>query len=731
MRHGTLRRLARSVENDLLATVLLATAVAFALLLVSLDAAKGAPPEARPIDQVEADRGGLYAPDGDGRFRPLPLLATEIRASISGLVARTTVRHRFRNTDSGWVEAIYVFPLPDGSAVDQMRMVIGERVVEGRIAEREQAKRTFAKAKREGRRAGLVEQERPNMFTSSIANIGPGEDILIEIGFQETLDYDAGGFQWRIPLVVGPRYIPGSQTVAGFGGAGWGINTDAVPDAERVTPAVRTGQDGPGNPVALAVELDAGVPLASVTSASHAVTVTETGETSRIVTLTNPDVPADRDFVLEWRPSADAAPTAGLFRETVNGEDHLLLMLMPPAPDAAGPAAPPRDVIFVIDTSGSMHGASLDQAKKALHLALDRLRPIDRFNIVSFANVTNSLFYSAKPALPEAVTHAHRAVDRMAAEGGTEMLPALRLALLDDRADAAGVRQVVLITDGAIGNEAQVFGLIATTLGRSRLFTVGIGSAPNSHFMAGAARKGRGEAVFISDRDTVGERMAALFAKLEQPALTDLRVIWPDGTAAETWPNPIPDLYAGEPLLIAAKLPDGLPTGGNATVIGDRADGTWRSVVPLNGGRQHAGIGRLWARMKITGLTDSVADGADRAEVRTAVIDTALAHGLISRFTSLVAADTTPARPVDAPLTTGPVPTNMPDGWSREKVLGPTGAVPVRAVPVRLGPDLRHVNARLPQTATPALLHLLTGLVALLLAGSVAVTVIRPRRIES
>ena len=497
------------------------------------------------------------------------------------------------------------------------------------------------------------------------------------------------------------------------------MNTDQVPDAERITPPVRGPLEEPGNPVGLTVDLDAGFPLAEVTSPDHALAVANAGIGRRTITLAAGPVPAERDLTLEWRPRAGSEPTAGLFEETADGARYLLLMLMPPT--AGDPdQVTAREVVFVIDTSGSMHGPSIEQAKSALHMALDRLRPTDTFNIIQFNNSAGALFATAQPAMPDAVALAHRHIDALTAEGGTEMMAGLRLAL--DGHDGEGrVRQVVLMTDGAVGNESALFAHIAAELGDSRLFTVGIGSAPNSHFMAGAARMGGGSHLFIGDLSRVEEQMNALFRKLENPAMTGIQLAWPAAHATESFPLPVPDLYAGEPLMVVARMPDDVD-GEAVDVSGHMGSKGWRTAVTLEGGRQRPGISRLWAREKIRALEDSVFLGADPSDVREAIIRTALVHHLVSRHTGLVAVDATPARPQDSPLETRPVPTNLPAGWSHEHVFGQPelrkAAAPAQHPTVRLAADTHTRSlAGLPQTATPETLYAVVGLVAMLLAA--------------
>jgi Ca-activated chloride channel family protein len=625
----------------------------------------------------------------DGREAPAaPLLSTDVTFRVSGMVARARVVQAFRNASENWVEGVYVFPLPENAAVDRLQLRVGERLVEGEIREREAAKRDYEHARAAGRRTALMDQERPNLFTTRVANIGPQEMIAVEFEYQQTLRYDRGRYSMRFPMVVGPRYIPGTLKVSAPGDPGWSPNTDQVPDAARITPPVLRPEAGPVNPVRIHVDLDAGVPLAELSSPYHRVAVHAVSATRSRIELADGPVPANRDFELAWALQARQAPQIAWFTEYKDGRHYGLLMVMPPA--AAPGTRLAREVVFVLDTSGSMGGASIRQAKEALELALARLAPGDRFNVVEFNSSAQRLFAVAQPVGPRSVRHAIDWVRSLQARGGTEMAAALRLAL--DGSDAgARVRQVVFLTDGAVGNEDALFRLIRERLGDTRLFTVGIGSAPNSHFMTKAAELGRGTFTYIGRIEDVQEKMSALFAKIESPVLKGLDVRWPAGAQVESWPRRIPDLYAGEPVVVAAAL-DRLE--GEVRVSGTREDRVWEARVPLGlNGSGGAGMGSLWARGKVEALMDSIREGAAEEQVRVQVIDLASAHRLVTKYTSFVAVDKTPVRPSDAQLKLAALPTNLPDGWQYDKVFG-----------------------ELPQGATDSRFALLTGAALMLLS---------------
>ena len=665
------------------------------------------------IKPGEMRRGGLlFRTDKPGAFVPAPGLATEAHMWINGMVARVQVVQHFLNPHDEWQEGVYVFPLPDNAAVDHVRLLVGGRVIVGEIRERQEAKRTYEKARKAGQRAALVEQERPNMFTASVANIGPGERITVEIRYHQTLRYDDGAFRLRFPLVVGPRYIPGTEPEIGLVNAVIITKPPQVPDADRITPPIRHPSRGMGNPVQMRIELNPGFEVAEITSPTHAIKTTGSAEEGFTITLDGDAVPADRDFELVWKPRPGETPVAAVFTEAEGDGTYLLMMVTPPETEGAPKdQGLPREVIFVIDTSGSMAGTSMKQAKLALGMAIKRLHPRDRFNIIQFNSVTSSLFTAPKAADPSTVRRALAYTASLKAEGGTEMLPALRKAL-DGEKDAGRIRQVVFITDGNVGNESALFQEVTGRLGDSRLFTIGIGSAPNGYFMREAATLGRGTFTYIGSVDEVREKMETLFAKLERPALTDLRLTFTDGMTAEVFPQPLPDLYYGEPLVIAALVDR---PGGEVVIEGRMGRKPWRTAVPLTSPRPAPGIAKVWARRKIQALSDAVHYGADREAVREAVTRVALTHHLISRYTSLVAIDVTPVRPENVPVAKRDVPINLPYGWDYEKV---TGEKATRAPqPARFRAGLTDAVFSLPQTATPAQLKMLLGALALVLSG--------------
>ncbi len=622
------------------------------------------------IDDVR--QGELLVPaQKEGEFTAMPFLSQDVKISVSGIVARAVVRQQFVNNSDKWVEAAYVFPLPDESAVDHLKMQIGERVIVGKIQEKQEALAIYEKAKSEGKKTSLLSQQRPNIFTTSVANIAPGEHVVIEIEYQQGVRFSDHIFSIRFPMVVGPRYIPGNPLdgksgMVSFDGGGWSVNTDRVPDASKITPPVVAPGEPAVNPIKLTVDLAAGFPVAKIDSLYHGVDIKKEGEGHYSVGL-NGQVMADRDFVLEWEAKNEDEVNAALFSEDKRGERYMLLMLMPPA-ESEQIEAVPREMIFVLDTSGSMGGSSIRQAKKALEMAISHLHSNDRFNVIEFNSRARSLFESPHPADAENVNLALEFVNGLVAQGGTEIAPALNLAL-DGRSDHDRIRQVVFLTDGCVGNEGELFTLIKKRLGDSRLFTVGIGSAPNSYFMTRTASMGRGTFTYIGKVEEVKEKMTNLFAKLEHPVISNLILTSDSGDTPkmEIYPNPLPDLYDRQPMVAVIKVDREIS---GLYLSGIKAGKAWRVAVDTTHFADRPGVATLWARKKIRNEMESLHLGEDKEQVRKTILATALAHHLVSQYTSLVAVEEKVSRPVDKDLAESHLKTNLPKGWQYGKVFG-------------------------------------------------------------
>ncbi|MEO1596249.1 MAG: marine proteobacterial sortase target protein [Pseudomonadota bacterium] len=625
--------------------------------------------------------------------QPLPHLDATFDITVSGPIARTTLKQRFQNTSADFIEAVYRFPLPDDAAVDHLTVEAGGQRIVGEIREREKARKAYRKARAAGQRAALVSTERANLFTTALANIGPGEVVTVEIEYQQRVTREGERYRLRVPTAVTPRYEPAPRK-----------GEFKVHKVASATTSVAPAADlAPGSHALFVnVDLDVGLPLADIVSRHHRIDVTRGAGTGQQVTVTG-QARLDADFILEWQPRGSADPQVAAFGHRAGEAGYALVQLVPPLTMDAN-LAPPRELILVLDTSGSMQGASIIEAVAAVTHAIEALRPVDRFNLIAFDNYTQQLFKAPRMATPENRTEALDWLRQQRADGGTEMRPALMAALRGAASDGY-LRQVIFVTDGAVGNEAALFEDINSWIGASRLFTVGIGAAPNGWFMRKAAECGRGSFVLIGNAGGVTEGMGALFARMAQPVLTDVSFDWGDASV-EAYPAHIADLYAGEPIEVSARF-DGVPPA-RFSVSGTQWVGgvgmPWEHEVTLAGARDHSrhGVAVTWARDKLEALDDARRAGLPDELARAAMLEVALAHHMVSEVTSLVAVEATPVR------TAGPVRSSNVPG------LAPRGSTPL---------------GQLTATGTRAPLQRLIGGLALALALWLAVLrrVFRPQ----
>ncbi|OZG72844.1 marine proteobacterial sortase target protein [Hahella sp. CCB-MM4] len=666
--------------------------------------------------QIDYDRvksGELYFLDQENRsFTPSVAMYSDYDTEVTGLISQTRLEQQFHNSSTEWREAVYVFPLPDDAAVYRMEMLIGDRVIVAEIKEKEEAEKTYQQAKQAGQKAAVVHQQRPNMFTHKIANIAPNETITIRLYYQHNIRYHAGQFSLSLPLTITPRYMPGSLQLSDdgmeslrsrMGGGlnptttGWATPTDEVPDADKISPLTvpEASLTSPSHKAAIHISINAGLVLNQIESISHDVDWRLDG-THYQVDLKQTEVPADRDFVLTWQTEDAQRPQAAVFKETSDQATYAQIMLVPPLQEDEALTLP-REMIWVIDTSGSMEGVSIEQARQALSQALGTLTPKDRFNVIEFNSDAHALFPQAVPAQQAALRQARSYVSSLRADGGTEISRALQLAL-QGSAPAGYVRQVIFLTDGSVGNETALFQQINQDIGDSRLFTVGIGSAPNRFFMRKAAQFGRGSYSHINDLNEVQQKITDLMQDLRYPNLRDIQLKDQESKSlsAEMYPEKIPDLYHGDPIMVLVKLePEQaeLPLKLQGYSMGFVTDqqALWTRGIDLAGAAGGKGIGRAWAREKIAYWMDQKTLGTPQEEVKKQVLPLALEFQLMSAYTSFVAVDKTPVRP------------NLED-------------LKTTAVPNLLAKGMSNNMARFPKTATPSLLHLQLG-AALLVVG--------------
>lgn len=672
-------------------------------------------PISRTANSQEAGIGMLYVKNSPDSHS-LPLLQTVATMHIAGIVNRVTFQQTFSNTDTQTIEGLYVFPLPEEAAIRKLQIRVGERVIKGMIRERSSAEKLYEAARENGRVVGLVKQQRPNLFSLGIANIAPGEQVSIELDYIQSVKVTDNLFSIRLPLTLTPRY-----------------SNALVTDQVAISPPMTTSAKEHSHTFRLTAFIEAEDELTVVGSTSHALRYSRHND-GYLVNLAEQSL-LDRDVELHWKsPDADA-PLTSTYIESVDGDDYLLGLITPPQVeqienielvDPESTALLQRELIMIIDTSGSMAGEPIETAITALLNALHGLNESDYFNIIEFDDRTKKLFRQSRPASHENISNAMGFIQRLYADGGTEMMPALRTALRgSSKLTREGVKQVVFITDGAVGYEKSVFKEISRMIGQSRLFTVGIGQAPNSYFMKQAAASGRGTFTYIPDSAHVSEAMGELFRKLEHPVMKDISIEW-IGEEAELSTSKVRDLHAGEPLIFSARLAQGT-TG--FVVSGFHEGKQWQQSVSIaNPAREAAaakatnsatGVSTIWARKKIETLLDEmmhirmkepglnlVSTGratptaqysessltsvpepgsanetiSPAQQLRGEIIEIALAHQLVTPFTSLIAIDEIASRRPDDGLAQKDIPNLLPAGTGMTQITLPQGALGVDAL---------------------------------------------------
>ncbi len=639
-------------------------------------------------------------------YEVLPELKTNVSISVDGMVSTTIVDQVFTNPSTVPLEAIYVFPLPIGGAVNDMKMIVNDRFIQGIIKEKVEAKEIYEKAKKEGKRASLTEQSRPNIFTNSVANIMPGDTIIVRLSYVETLHYEDGKFSLRFPMVVGPRYIPGNKVI-GYSGNGWALDTDIVPDASQITPPVIPPGMRSGNVISLSVNLNAGLPIENINCVSHKISKNKLNTGKYKITLSEDSVIPNKDFVLDYTIKSGDHPQAALFTSTKDGDDYFMLMTIPPV-EVNKTKPIPKEIIFVVDVSGSMSGISIEQTRNSLELALTKLNPEDYFNIIAFQTNFSLFSSSSIPANDKNILQGTKFIRGLKAGGGTEAYPALTEAMRMKK-QSETLKMIIFLTDGCLGNETEVFNAIDRHLGNSRIFSIGIGSAPNSYLLEKASKLGRGRFTYISSVSEVEKKMNNLFMKLEYPVLTDLDLYLDH--PAELHPKPIPDLYIGEPFIVFGKT--NKHTLKDATLIGKTSDGYFKTKlsVDLSQAQHNPAIPTLWARQKINGLMGDLRLGASDSKQK--IIDLAIEHKIMSKFTSFVAVEHKMVNPDESPLKVA-IPTNLPEGWDFEKVFSKT-TQSMKAIPM-------------PKTATNEPLWFLIGTLLLLISAVTKLSLVRLRK---
>lgn len=620
-------------------------------------------PLSSSADELAAsDRPGspyFFVASDDPTTDRLPLKSTRVDVRIAGVIADVTVTQRYRNDGKRPIEARYVFPGGTRSAVYAMNVRIGDRLLTADIREKQQARVEYEAAKSEGRTAALLEQHRPNVFQMNVANILPNDDVAVELHYTELIVPEDGKYRFVFPTVVGPRYRGAPATAAAASGSKW----TSMPFLPQGTPTPAAFD--------LHVILASPIGIKEVASTSHVVEVRrsarrESGTSDRVdIALAKGDVANDRDFLLDYRLAGDTIDSGVLLHQGPD-ENFFLAMIEPPK-NVVATAIVPREYVFVIDISGSMHGYPLDTAKALLTKLIGNLRPSDTFNVLLFSGDNSMLAPQSLPATQANIALAIRTIDRQSGGGSTELLPALRRAMALPK-DSDRSRTMIVVTDGYVTVEREAFDLVSRNLGRANLFAFGIGTSVNRALIEGLARAGQGEPFVVTQSGEAAVQAERFRKMIDAPVLTQVKVRFEGADSFAPYdmePVAIGDLFASRPVVVFGKW-KGVPAG-KLIVEGLTATGNFRSTVDLaqeakNGTSQPA-LRYLWARHRIASLSDQEALEGGGVQAK-AITDLGLRYSLLTAYTSFIAVDRVvraapgQAVPVDQP---SPMPRGLSD----------------------------------------------------------------------
>ncbi|MCU1288665.1 MAG: uncharacterized protein JWN60_894, partial [Acidobacteria bacterium] len=601
------------------------------------------------------NQGSLYAVNKKGvELGACPLKNTKVAADVSGFLTRVKVTQEFENNFTEPIEAVYTFPLSNNSAVDEMTMRIGERTIRGKILKREEAREVYEAARAQGKIAGLLDQERTNIFTQAVANIMPNEKIIIEISYVETLKYEDGVYEFVFPMVVGPRYVPASINKA---------------DARKISPPV--AKNRAGHDISIEINLDAGVPVESIRSNSHEITTINTSSNAAKITLKNEKTIPNKDFVLRYDVTGKRIEDALLTHRSERG-GFFSLILSPPENFSVKDVAP-KEIVFVLDTSGSMSGFPIEKAKEAMKLSLDGLNPQDTFNLITFSGETAVLFDKPVPANPANLYQAREFLASRRGAGGTEMMNAIKTALEPSKSQTH-VRIVCFMTDGYVGNDAEIIAEIQK-YENARIFSFGIGNSVNRQLLDKMAEEGRGEVEYVSLQDDGSAAAKRFHERIRSPLLTDISVEWNGLPVSDVYPKRSADLFSAKPLVIHGRY--GKAASGKIRLQGKAGGQAFEREIPVSfpeAENRNDVLTALWARTRIDDLTKQDYRN-QKPEIREQITQLALEFRLMSQFTSFVAVEETIVNQNGVP-TRVEVPVELPEGVNRATTLGDTSGNP-------------------------------------------------------
>lgn len=606
---------------------------------------------------------------------PMPLQHTEVNASIASTIASVQVTQQYHNPYNGKIEAVYVFPLPDDAAVYDFLMTIGDRTIRGIIREREEAERIYEEARAQGYRASLLTQERPNIFTQKVANLEPGASIDIDIKYFHTIAQVDGWYEFVFPMVVGPRFNPPGSTdpITATARTAPPSTNQSGTDVRYLAPNERSGHD-----IMVNVAIEAGMAIEALASPTHKIRSAWDGSDRVDVVLATSDTIPNKDFVLRYR-LAGAESKAGLIVHRAGDQGYFNLTLMPPAALESIPRRP-IEMVFVLDTSGSMSGVPIKQAKDAAEFALQQLRPEDSFQIIRFSDRASALGTQPLAATRQNIQRGVSHLRGLESGGGTMMIEGIKAAL-DFPMDENRQRYVVFLTDGYIGNETEILSAMQQRLNGARIFSFGVGSSVNRFLMERMAALGDGAVAYIGAHDDPVPVMQAFINRAAHPAMEHLKIDWGGLAVSDVFPRDLPDLFVGRPITITGRFdPKSLERASRATIRIDGFAGEHEMTIPVEvrtemiAANEHPALEKVWARRWLMELMNrATTDAALARELPDRVKSVALAHGLMSAYTAFIAVDSS-ERTEGTHGTTVPQGVPVPDGVRYETTVNSSTA---------------------------------------------------------
>jgi Ca-activated chloride channel family protein len=627
----------------------------FAILIPALIIIAANPSYAQPEKDADQTLSPYFlVKSHDPEVDQLPLKSTQTHVGISGVIADVTVTQVYKNEGHKPLEAVYVFPASTRAAVYGMKMTIGERTITAKIREREQARQEYNQAKQAGRSASLLEQQRPNVFQMNVANILPSDVIQVELKYTELLIPTDTVYEFVYPTVVGPRYVDRQADEAGSS------------DMWTANPYLHQGE-APNYTFNISVDIAAGLRIQDIACDSHKTGINYKGPSFAAVTLDPSEKQGgNRDFILKYRLAGGKIETGLLLFE--GKEENFFLLMMQPPKKVVKSQIPPREYIFIVDVSGSMHGFPLDISKKLLKDLIGNLRPTDTFNVLLFAGGSHLMAEHSLPATPQNIMRAINTIDRQRGGGGTRLLPALKKALSLPKIEGFS-RSIVIATDGYVSVEEQAFDLIRNNLGLANMFTFGIGSSVNRHLIEGMARVGMGEPFVITKPEQAPEQANRFRKLIESPVLTEIKVNFGRFKAFDVEPPSIPDVLADRPVIVFGKW-HGRPRGVISIqgLTGEHAFSKKVDVSGITPLQTNSALRYLWARHRIALLSDYNKLNKQDERIKE-VTQLGLTYNLLTAYTSFVAVDTQ-IRLKDGQAVTVKQPLPLPQGVSDYAVAG-------------------------------------------------------------